>query len=343
MIDSFKGKYGFLSNFAMADVEFDSFDFISVEHAYQYAKCMDPAYFILFNSQVTSADAKKNGRKVKMTDDWEARKFTVMFMLLQQKFSDKNPELKKALLETAGERLVEGNYWHDNTWGSCTCAKCGNKGENRLGVMLMQIRNDLDWDRFNGVAELLLEAKSIGFVGSRACTDVQLNRLGSVAGWAALTDKLGISGGCMGADQRAANKYVEYCKEHNFHVHMPWPQYNSKHQVPHGCTWDCWSDKYNKAPDYVVPQELKEEALYLAELHDLNRTKAYPHMMGRNALIVMHSDLLVYAINGGSAGTTHDVNIAKDIGVPTINVSDDIVWTDVLSFLKWEKENMNNR
>jgi hypothetical protein len=254
-----------------------------------------------------------------------------MFMLLQQKFSDKNPALKKALLDTRWEQLVEGNYWHDNVWGSCTCAKCGNRGDNRLGVMLMQIRASLNEDVFLDMSNLLGGASSIWFVGSRKCTEVQLKRLGGVAGWAACAGKFGVSGGCEGADQRAANKFVEYASAGNFHVHLPYIKYT--HVAPEGCTFDVW----NK-----LPQEVRTDALWLAGQQSKYKymTDKYPSLFGRNALIVMESDVLVYAINGDSTGTNHDIAIANDIGVPTINVSDEDTWKIVREFLLYEKNLM---
>lgn len=54
-----------------------------------------------------------------------------------------NISLKELLLETNDCYLIEGNYWHDNIWGICYCKKCENiKGENRLGKLLMKIRNN---------------------------------------------------------------------------------------------------------------------------------------------------------------------------------------------------------
>ena len=32
-----------------------------------------------------------------------------------------NPELADKLVATTGRLLVEGNTWHDQTWGNCTC------------------------------------------------------------------------------------------------------------------------------------------------------------------------------------------------------------------------------
>jgi hypothetical protein len=336
-ITSFGGEYRFLSNFHGAEdgdtpliIDLDGVIYPSTENAYQASKCAVLADRVQFVN-CTANESKQKGRKVKLRSDWESYKFTVMFMLLQQKFSDRNPELKKALLDTRREQLVEGNYWHDNVWGSCTCAKCGNRGENRLGVMLMNIRADLHQQAFLDVGDLLIGASTIGFVGSRSCTEDQLKHLGSVAGWAACVGKKGVSGGCGGADQRAANKFVEYASAGNFHVHLPYIKYT--HVAPEGCTFDVW----NK-----LPQEVRTDALWLASQPSKFKymTDKYPALFGRNALIVMESDVLVYAINGDSTGTNHDIAIANDIGVPTINVSDEDTWRIVRMFLRYEKDRM---
>ena len=47
-------------------------------------------------------------------------------------------DLKKKLLETGDAELIEGNYWHGCYWGVCE-----EQGENRLGKILMRIREEL--------------------------------------------------------------------------------------------------------------------------------------------------------------------------------------------------------
>jgi len=37
--------------------------------------------------------------------------------------------------------FVQG--WHDKFWGICICTKCANKGENHLGKILMEVREEL--------------------------------------------------------------------------------------------------------------------------------------------------------------------------------------------------------
>jgi len=44
------------------------------------------------------------------------------------------------LLSTGYNLLVEGNKWHDITWGKCNCAIHEGHGANLLGVTLMEIR-----------------------------------------------------------------------------------------------------------------------------------------------------------------------------------------------------------
>ncbi len=65
-----------------------------------------------------------------------------MRKIVREKFIQ-NPNLKKALISTGKATLVEGNYWHDNTWGNCTCEKCKNiPGKNYLGTILEDIRTE---------------------------------------------------------------------------------------------------------------------------------------------------------------------------------------------------------
>jgi hypothetical protein len=47
------------------------------------------------------------------------------------------------LLQTGKSVLVEGNDFHDNVWGNCTCPRCKDiEGENRLGRALMDLREE---------------------------------------------------------------------------------------------------------------------------------------------------------------------------------------------------------
>ena len=141
VIDRFTGPYAFLSNFHPCRVTFYGMTFPSVEAAFQAAKCADHRDRAQFLA-MTPEQAKRFGRQIRMRDDWDARKLTIMHNLLVHKFSE-NPDLIPKLLATGGAVLVEGNTWHDNYWGCCTCSRCGGRrGRNNLGRLLMELRAD---------------------------------------------------------------------------------------------------------------------------------------------------------------------------------------------------------
>lgn len=54
--------------------------------------------------------------------------------IVEAKF-EQNEDLKVKLLETGDEHLEEGNTWEDRIWGTVN-----GVGENRLGRILMQVR-----------------------------------------------------------------------------------------------------------------------------------------------------------------------------------------------------------
>jgi len=63
--------------------------------------------------------------------------------LVTQKFM-RYDDLKTKLINTGTARLIEGNTWHDNIWGDCSCPRCvGITGQNHLGKILMQVRKDI--------------------------------------------------------------------------------------------------------------------------------------------------------------------------------------------------------
>lgn len=143
MIKQFRDDYRFLSNFWLAPVEFEGAIYPSVEHAYQAAKAISMEEREPFWKQyMTPGDAKRRGRTLTIRGDWEYIKVDIMRQLVRDKFQ--TPHLKNLLLVTGKHELVEGNTWHDNFWGSCSCQKCsGIRGLNHLGRILMEIRGEL--------------------------------------------------------------------------------------------------------------------------------------------------------------------------------------------------------
>jgi len=135
VIDSFRGDFGFLSNFYEASIWVDKLQYRSVEHAYQAAKASDPSARELIRNAKRPGDAKRLGKAVQLPPDWEARKVDLMRDCLRQKFS--NPLLRSLLLATGDAMLVEGNTWNDTFWGVCR-----GRGENWLGRLLMEVRSE---------------------------------------------------------------------------------------------------------------------------------------------------------------------------------------------------------
>ena len=130
-------EYGFLSNFAKTPFE-DSKEAMwnTVEHYFQAKKAVIESEAVWIWSAQTPSEAKWRGRMVKLREDWESIKVEVMRRALQLKFQ--NPELRAKLLATGDARLEEDSPW-DTFWG---VGKSG-KGENMLGRLLMELRNEL--------------------------------------------------------------------------------------------------------------------------------------------------------------------------------------------------------
>lgn len=134
----FAGDYRFLSNFWPAQVSLpdDNFSYPSVEHAYQAAKTTDPAMRAKIASSGSPGAAKRLGRTVVLRPGWNELRIDAMRWLLRQKFED--PKLAKRLIDTGTAKLEEGNTWGDTFWGVCR-----GEGENNLGKLLMDLREEL--------------------------------------------------------------------------------------------------------------------------------------------------------------------------------------------------------
>lgn len=133
MINNFSGQYRFLSNFYPCEIEYGGDIYTTVEHAYQAAKNPDATYRLKIREEPKPGKAKRLGYSVQLGPNWEAMKMFIMDQLLRQKFS--NPDLKVRLLRTGTHELVEENTWNDTFWGTCN-----GVGENKLGKLLMKIR-----------------------------------------------------------------------------------------------------------------------------------------------------------------------------------------------------------
>ncbi|WP_270573785.1 NADAR family protein [Bacillus glycinifermentans] len=135
-IDEFNGKYYFLSNFYSAPVMYQGITYQNNEAAFQAMKVTDKSIHLEF-SELPPNLAKRKGRRVKLRPDWEEVKETFMYEIVKAKF-EQNDHLKNKLLQTGESILIEGNTWGDKIWGVCN-----GVGENKLGKILMKVRDEL--------------------------------------------------------------------------------------------------------------------------------------------------------------------------------------------------------
>ena len=137
-INSFRGKHAFLSNFSHYPARFEGTDYPTAENAFQAAKTLNPVIRERF-TEITPSEAKRLGRSVPLRQDWNRIRISVMTGIVRDKFT-RNPELKKLLLATGDAVLIEGNTWGDRFWGM---DERTGEGENHLGLILMDIREEL--------------------------------------------------------------------------------------------------------------------------------------------------------------------------------------------------------
>jgi len=152
MIDSFKGRWSFLSNFYPSVITHQGITYPTVEHYYVAQKVntdhlIDGKHFDKidlreFISKIpTAGQVKRFCRQfVEVRKDWEDVRYDVMMFGVREKFKHEN--LKEMMIQTGEEELIEGNWWHDIFWGVCSCEKCP-KGQNTLGKILMIARDKI--------------------------------------------------------------------------------------------------------------------------------------------------------------------------------------------------------
>lgn len=114
----------------------------TVEHYYQAQKTYDRERRLRISVCETPAQAKKLGRSFPASPDWAERKERVMLAGLKQKFT-LDTEHGRGLLHCDDPEITEFNTWCDTYWGRCICDTHKGMGSNRLGVLLMRIRDTL--------------------------------------------------------------------------------------------------------------------------------------------------------------------------------------------------------
>jgi ribA/ribD-fused uncharacterized protein len=157
IINSFRDEYRFLSNFYDSVIIINNKLYKTVEHWYQASKADNEILHEYVRNLPKAGDTKRVWKKkniiipikgmkdgmmlpVKMRVDFHDIKVDIMRQGLKCKFEILS--LRKLLNQTKGKMLIEGNTWHDNFWGDCSCDICKNiEGKNWLGKLLMEERD----------------------------------------------------------------------------------------------------------------------------------------------------------------------------------------------------------
>ena len=131
--------YGDFSNFALYPIKLKGKVWQTSEHYFQAQKFAGTEHENKIRKASNPMQAAKLGRsrKVNIRLDWDKVKDNIMFEAVKAKFTQ-HQELKELLLSTQDAIIVEHTendaYWGDGRNG---------KGKNRLGKILMKVREQL--------------------------------------------------------------------------------------------------------------------------------------------------------------------------------------------------------
>jgi ribA/ribD-fused uncharacterized protein len=151
--DANKGEYRNFSNDSQHPIEVDGQQYPTVEHYFQAMKAKefnDEEIYKKIISTKTPKAVKATGKKVKnfITEIWESKREEIMEKGVRAKFVQ-HPELRKQLLET-GDKIIGKADPRNTFWGIGTgiASEKSNspskwRGQNKLGKLLMEIRENL--------------------------------------------------------------------------------------------------------------------------------------------------------------------------------------------------------
>lgn len=139
--------YGVFSNLFRCKVVFEGIEYPTSEHAYQAGKANKPevrAWLLAAPTPNLCAMAAHGLLAWDVVPNWATIKLGRMRAVLRAKF-EQHPELAVLLAGTGDARLIESgttNNAVNRFWG-----EVNGKGQNMLGVMLMEIREDIQLGR----------------------------------------------------------------------------------------------------------------------------------------------------------------------------------------------------
>lgn len=137
--------YGYrcpMSNFHFADMVVNGEHYPHVEQYYQSQKAWhagDHERAAKIKRTGDPRKCKRLGKNIKCGDNWD--KEAVMLKALRAKFTQ-NEDMKRALVDLAGFCIAEDSPW-DTYWGTGPRDGHNWTGSNRLGHLLMRVRDEL--------------------------------------------------------------------------------------------------------------------------------------------------------------------------------------------------------
>lgn len=134
-----RDPFGCFSNFSKHPIELDGKIWDTTEHYFQAKKFEGHPDEEEVRLTPTPMQAAKMGRERSrpLRSDWENVKEDIMLAALKAKFTQ-YPDLQEVLLETGDAFLIEHTA-NDSYWGNGG----DDSGKNRLGHLLMQLREEL--------------------------------------------------------------------------------------------------------------------------------------------------------------------------------------------------------
>lgn len=136
---SSNADYFEFSNFAKYPITINNITYPTSEHYFQSKKFEGTKYEEAIRRVSSPSECAKLGRSrsFPLRKDWEQVKEDVMMTALRAKFTQ-HQKLKELLLSTQNKTIIEhtqkDSYWADGGDGT---------GKNRLGVLLMALREEL--------------------------------------------------------------------------------------------------------------------------------------------------------------------------------------------------------
>ena len=146
------GQDNILSNFYLMNIKFKGKEYHSVEQAYQFAKaCHVKNTDIgkdIMDAQ-TASQCKEAAKKLPHSKSWQKKKVSVIEKLMNIKCND-SEDFREALLATGDKEIthnVGGPFW-------------GTPGKNQFGLILMDIRSELQSESEESDLESTQESNS---------------------------------------------------------------------------------------------------------------------------------------------------------------------------------------